>query len=141
MVDKDLKGNFDLIELEEMVQVALLCTQFNPSHRPKMSEVLKMLEGDGLAERWEASQRIETPRFRSCEPQRYSDLIEESSLVVEAMELSGPRWQTSILVFHYSSLFKRCSLHVKNDSVISVNSYVMLVFICKKKKKKEESHV
>ncbi|KOM45712.1 hypothetical protein LR48_Vigan06g101800 [Vigna angularis] len=91
MVDKDLKGNFDLIELEEMVQVALLCTQFNPSHRPKMSEVLKMLEGDGLAERWEASQRIETPRFRSCEPQRYSDLIEESSLIIEAMELSGPR--------------------------------------------------
>lgn len=93
MVDKDLKGNFDLIELEEMVQVALLCTQFNPSYRPKMSEVLKMLEGDGLAERWEASQRIETPRFRSCEnpPQRYSDYIEESSLIVEAMELSGPR--------------------------------------------------
>ncbi|MED6168861.1 Protein NSP-INTERACTING KINASE 3 [Stylosanthes scabra] len=70
MVDKDLKGNFDLVELEEM-----------------------MLEGDGLAERWEASQRIETPRFRSCEshPQRYSDFIEESSLIVEAMELSGPR--------------------------------------------------
>ncbi|XP_061992392.1 protein NSP-INTERACTING KINASE 3 isoform X1 [Rosa rugosa] len=93
MVDKDLKGNFDRIELEEMVQVALLCTQFNPLHRPKMSEVLKMLEGDGLAEKWEASQRVETPRFRSCEHphQRYSDFIDESSLVVEAMELSGPR--------------------------------------------------
>nr|XP_023892102.1 protein NSP-INTERACTING KINASE 3 isoform X1 [Quercus suber] len=93
MVDKDLKGNFDRVELEEMVQVALLCTQFNPSHRPKMSEVLKMLEGDGLAEKWEASQKVETPRFRSCEnpPQRYSDFIEESSLVIEAMELSGPR--------------------------------------------------
>ncbi|KAJ4850207.1 Protein NSP-INTERACTING KINASE 3 [Turnera subulata] len=93
MVDKDLRGNFDRVELEEMVQVALLCTQFNPSHRPKMCEVLKMLEGDGLAEKWEASQRVETPRFRSCEnpPQRYSDFIEESSLVVEAMELSGPR--------------------------------------------------
>ncbi|XP_057448508.1 protein NSP-INTERACTING KINASE 3-like isoform X2 [Lotus japonicus] len=95
MADKVLKGNFDLVELEEMVQVALLCTQFNPTTRPKMSEVLKMLEGDGLAERWEASQsqRIETPRFRSCEnpPQRYADLIEESSLIVEAMELSGPR--------------------------------------------------
>ncbi|KAG5236228.1 protein NSP-INTERACTING KINASE [Salix suchowensis] len=93
MVDKDLRSNFDRIELEEMVQVALLCTQFNPSHRPKMSEVLKMLEGDGLAEKWEASQRAETPRIRSCEnhPQRYSDYIEESSLVVEAMELSGPR--------------------------------------------------
>ncbi|KAH0991693.1 hypothetical protein GBA52_003176 [Prunus armeniaca] len=93
MVDKDLKGNFDRVELEEMVQVALLCTQFNPLHRPKMSEVLKMLEGDGLAEKWEASQKIETPRFRSCEHprQRYSDFIEESSLVLEAMELSGPR--------------------------------------------------
>ncbi|KAK6242115.1 hypothetical protein SCA6_007504 [Theobroma cacao] len=93
LVDKDLKGNFDRIELEEMVQVALLCTQFNPSHRPRMSEVLRMLEGDGLAEKWEASQKVETPRFRSCDnpPQRYSDFIEESSLVIEAMELSGPR--------------------------------------------------
>ncbi|KAG5522139.1 hypothetical protein RHGRI_034355 [Rhododendron griersonianum] len=94
LADKDLKGNFDRLELEEMVQVALLCTQFNPSHRPKMSEILRMLEGDGLAEKWEASQNVETPRYlRSYEnpPQRYSDFIEESSLVVEAMELSGPR--------------------------------------------------
>ncbi|KAF6134997.1 hypothetical protein GIB67_014046 [Kingdonia uniflora] len=92
MVDKDLKNNLDLVELEEMVQVALLCTQFHPLHRPKMSEVMRMLEGDGLAEKWEASQKIETPKYRSYEnlPQRYSDL-EESSLVVEAMELSGPR--------------------------------------------------
>lgn len=96
MVDKDLKNNFDRVELEEMVKVALLCTQFNPLHRPKMSEILRMLEGDdGLAEKWEASQKVETPRLKSCEnqnlPQRYSDYIEESSLVVEAMELSGPR--------------------------------------------------
>ena len=54
LVDKDLKGNFDRIELDEIVQVALLCTQFNPSHRPKMSEVLTMLEGDGMAEKWKA---------------------------------------------------------------------------------------
>lgn len=94
MVDKDLKNNFDRVELEEMVQVALLCTVFNPSHRPKMSEVLRMLEGEGLVERWEASETtVETPRYRAFEnlPQRYSDYIEESSLVVEAMELSGPR--------------------------------------------------
>ena len=94
MVDKDLKGKFDKVELEEMVQVALLCTQFNPSHRPRMSDVMKMLEGDGLAETWEASQKAETPRTaRSCEYplQRYSDYIQDSSLVVEAMELSGPR--------------------------------------------------
>lgn len=93
MVDKALKNNFDQVELEEMVQVALLCTQFNPLYRPKMSEVLRMLEGEGLVERWEASQSIETPRFRTLEsfPKRYADYIEESSLVFEAMELSGPR--------------------------------------------------
>lgn len=93
MVDKGLQNEYDRVELQEMVQVALLCTQFNPSYRPKMSEVLRMLEGDGLVERWEASQRVETPRYRGLEtiPQRYSDYIEESSLGVEAMELSGPR--------------------------------------------------
>ncbi|XP_071736439.1 protein NSP-INTERACTING KINASE 3-like [Rutidosis leptorrhynchoides] len=93
MVDKALKNNFDRVELEDMVQVALLCTQFNPLYRPKMSEVLRMLEGEGLVERWEVSQSIETPRFRASEsfPKRYADYIEESSLVLEAMELSGPR--------------------------------------------------
>ncbi|XP_049404990.1 protein NSP-INTERACTING KINASE 3-like isoform X7 [Solanum stenotomum] len=92
MVDSNLKNNFDQIELEEMVKVALLCTHFNPSHRPKMSEALRMLEGDGLAEKWEASQKLETPRNRPFEhtPQRYSNYVEDSSLV-EPMELSGPR--------------------------------------------------
>lgn len=93
MVDKALQSDFDRVELQEMVQVALLCTQFSPTYRPKMSEVLRMLEGEGLVERWEASQSVETPRFRGLEsiPQRYSDFMEESSLVGEAMELSGPR--------------------------------------------------
>ncbi|KAK8647577.1 hypothetical protein V6N13_121309 [Hibiscus sabdariffa] len=95
LVDKDIEGNFDRIELEEMVQVALLCTQFNPLHRPRMSEALRMLEGDGLAEKWEASQMVKMPKFQSCDSppalQRYSDFIEESSVVLEAMELSGPR--------------------------------------------------
>ncbi|OWM84693.1 hypothetical protein CDL15_Pgr027480 [Punica granatum] len=95
LVDKDLKSNYDHIELEEIVQVALLCTQYLPAHRPKMSEVVRMLEGDGLAERWEASQRVESTN--KCKPHefsssdRYSDLTDDSSLLVQAMELSGPR--------------------------------------------------
>ncbi|KAL7240791.1 hypothetical protein ACSBR2_006440 [Camellia fascicularis] len=40
LVDKDLENNYDRIELEEMVRVALLCTQYLSSHRPKMSEVV-----------------------------------------------------------------------------------------------------
>lgn len=94
LVDKDLRNNYDCIELEEMVQVALLCTQYLPSHRPKMSEVIQMLEGDGLAERWEVSQRLESSKYRTQElsaSERYSDLTDDSSLLAQAMELSGPR--------------------------------------------------
>nr|TKR85020.1 leucine-rich repeat receptor-like kinase [Populus alba] len=94
LVDKDLKNSYDRIELEEIVQVALLCTQYLPSHRPKMSEVVRMLEGDGLAEKWEASQRAEESRSRANDfssSERYSDLTDDSSLLVQAMELSGPR--------------------------------------------------
>ncbi|XP_016499009.1 protein NSP-INTERACTING KINASE 1 [Nicotiana tabacum] len=94
LVNKDLKDNYDRIEVEEMVQVALICTQYHPSHRPKMSEVVRMLEGDGLAEKWEASQKAESTRCRANEfssSERYSDLTDDSSLLVQAMELSGPR--------------------------------------------------
>lgn len=44
-----------------MLQVALLCTQCLPPHRPKMSEVVRMLEGDGLAEKWAASHNDTNP--------------------------------------------------------------------------------
>ncbi|MCL7021419.1 hypothetical protein MKW94_002524 [Papaver nudicaule] len=57
LVDTDLGTNYDRIEVGEMVQVALLCTQYLPAHRPKMSEVIRMLEGDGLADKWEANQK------------------------------------------------------------------------------------
>ncbi|XP_073158616.1 BRASSINOSTEROID INSENSITIVE 1-associated receptor kinase 1-like isoform X2 [Henckelia pumila] len=53
LVDADLQGNYVDDEVEELIQVALLCTQSSPLERPKMSEVVRMLEGDGLAERWE----------------------------------------------------------------------------------------
>ncbi|KAH7440795.1 hypothetical protein KP509_03G010900 [Ceratopteris richardii] len=93
LVDDELKLDYLAGELEEMAKIALLCTQFDPADRPKMSEVLRMLEGDGLVERWEAWQRAEADRSQSTElmPQRYYDLVEDSSLVLEAIELSGPR--------------------------------------------------
>jgi hypothetical protein len=94
LVDKGLRGGYDRIELEEMVQVALLCTQYLPVHRPKMSEVVRMLEGDGLAERWEASQRVDSHKFKVPDfsfGRCYSDLTDDSSLLVQAVELSGPR--------------------------------------------------
>ncbi|CAL9748348.1 unnamed protein product [Musa acuminata subsp. burmannicoides] len=95
LMDKNLKHNYDRIELEEMVKVALLCTQFHPRHRPKMSEVVRMLEGDGLVERWEASQRVDSQGFKMPElafsDRCYSNLTDDSSILIPAVELSGPR--------------------------------------------------
>ncbi|XP_010914291.2 probable LRR receptor-like serine/threonine-protein kinase At2g23950 [Elaeis guineensis] len=111
LVDRDLGSNYDRIEVGEMVQVALLCTQFLPSHRPKMSEVLRMLEGDGLADKWEASNRPPTHHDApSAHHQSDSNALfvmnsddnggssddeddddNHSMDVLEEMELSGPR--------------------------------------------------
>lgn len=53
IVDKNLDGDYINEEVEMMIQVALLRTQSSPEDRPVMSEVARMLEGEGLAERWE----------------------------------------------------------------------------------------
>ncbi|KAK9276253.1 hypothetical protein L1049_005784 [Liquidambar formosana] len=55
LVDRELKNNYDPIELEKIVQVSLLCSQHVPSQRPNMAEVVCMLEEDELAEKCEAS--------------------------------------------------------------------------------------
>ncbi|KAK7400292.1 hypothetical protein VNO78_11496 [Psophocarpus tetragonolobus] len=52
-VDEDLQGNYDEKEVEEAIQVALLCTQSSPLERPQMCEVVSMLEGEGLEEKWD----------------------------------------------------------------------------------------
>ncbi|XP_040380863.1 LRR receptor kinase SERL2 [Oryza brachyantha] len=111
LVDKGLRRGYDQVELEEMVQVALLCTQYLPAHRPRMSDVVRMLEGDGLADRWEASHSHSLPDHRSSSSSSslhpppppppdfaassfgrcFSDLTDDSSLLVQAVELSGPR--------------------------------------------------
>ncbi|KAF3776639.1 putative LRR receptor-like serine/threonine-protein kinase [Nymphaea thermarum] len=59
IVDNNLKENYDPKEVEVVVQVALLCTQRSPDDRPKMAEVVHMLQGVGLVERWEYLQQLE----------------------------------------------------------------------------------
>lgn len=92
LVDRDLKGCFDAIELEKTAELALQCTQPQPQLRPKMSEVLRVLEGlvrSGMEELQVGTNLSDT---RECSFSRnYSDVPEESSFIIEAMELSGPR--------------------------------------------------
>ncbi|KAK6151526.1 hypothetical protein DH2020_014161 [Rehmannia glutinosa] len=108
LADRELGINYDPIEVGEMLQVALLCTQYLPSHRPKMSEVVRMLEGDGLAEKWAASHNyIHTPAKFSCNNSKsrsnedidhdQSSMFGMTTMTMDddydahCMELSGPR--------------------------------------------------
>lgn len=92
LVDPDLQSNYTEAEVEQLIQVALLCTQSSPMERPKMSEVVRMLEGDGLAEKWDEWQKVEVLRQEvemSSHPT--SDWILDSTDNLHAVELSGPR--------------------------------------------------
>ncbi|KAJ3707835.1 hypothetical protein LUZ61_011540 [Rhynchospora tenuis] len=94
LVDPDLRSNFIEIEVESLIQIALLCTRGSPLERPKMSEVVKMLEGyDQLAERWEEFQKMEVhiqTEYSTDNPRGLNMLI-DSTANLSAMELSGPR--------------------------------------------------
>ncbi|KAF5776552.1 putative protein kinase RLK-Pelle-LRR-II family [Helianthus annuus] len=105
LTDKELGTNYDQIDVREMLQVALLCTQYTPAHRPRMSEVVRMLEGDGLAEKWAATHNNVNPNTmrKNGMVQKLDDNDDDytSSMLgvmlmdddhdPHAMELSGPR--------------------------------------------------
>ncbi|XP_061363271.1 BRASSINOSTEROID INSENSITIVE 1-associated receptor kinase 1 [Gastrolobium bilobum] len=93
LVDADLHGNYEDEEVEQLIQVALLCTQGSPMERPKMSEVVRMLEGDGLAEKWEQWQKEEMFRqdFNHNMHHPNANWIVDSTSHIQPDELSGPR--------------------------------------------------
>ncbi|EPS72899.1 hypothetical protein M569_01856 [Genlisea aurea] len=100
LVDSDLLGNYGEEEVEQLIQVALLCTQSSPVERPKMSEVVRMLEGDGLAEKWDEWQKGEMFRQEfshaaaasAHHPSHTADwMIADSTSNLRPDELSGPR--------------------------------------------------
>ncbi|KAL0461320.1 UNVERIFIED_CONTAM: putative LRR receptor-like serine/threonine-protein kinase, partial [Sesamum latifolium] len=92
IVDRNLCRNYDIHDVEMIIQVALLCTQSSPEDRPAMSEVVRMLEGEGLAERWELWQHVEiTRRLEHERLQRRFEWGEDSIHNQAAIELSGGR--------------------------------------------------
>lgn len=93
LVDSDLDSNYIEEEVEQLIQIALLCTQGSPMDRPKMAEVVRMLEGDGLAERWEEWQKEEMVRqeFNHTHNLNLNWIIADSTSHIPPDELSGPR--------------------------------------------------
>ncbi|KAF8673276.1 hypothetical protein HU200_048830 [Digitaria exilis] len=95
IVDCNLGDLYNFEELEKITQIALLCTQMEPDHRPAMSEVVQMLEGELVpAERWEEWQLAELSRRQQYEMRKQRQpfsFSEESLNIQEAIELSTGR--------------------------------------------------
>ncbi|CAO2151152.1 unnamed protein product [Urochloa humidicola] len=95
IVDRNLGALYNLEELEKIIQIALLCTHMEPDHRPAMSEVVEMLEGELVpAERWKEWQLAELSRRQQYEMRQQRkpfSFSEESLNIQEAIELSTGR--------------------------------------------------
>ncbi|KAE7997584.1 hypothetical protein FH972_002205 [Carpinus fangiana] len=91
IVDGNLKS-YDPREVETIVQVALLCTRSSPEGRPTMAEVVRMLEGVGLAERWAEWDQLEEVRNQEFYLISHNfTWAEESMHDQEAIQLSKAR--------------------------------------------------
>ncbi|KGN62244.1 probable LRR receptor-like serine/threonine-protein kinase At5g63710 isoform X1 [Cucumis sativus] len=91
VVDKNLKS-YNEKEVENIVQVALLCTQSSPEDRPTMAEVVNLLHGEGLADRWAEWMQLEEVRDQEVSLLCHQFVWgEESSHDQEAIQLSKAR--------------------------------------------------
>lgn len=72
LLDPDMDGNFDLVQMQRMVLAATLCITRAARLRPKMSEILKLLRGD------KDVQELETPQTKDSEdPENQGDNDDE----------------------------------------------------------------
>ena len=56
----DLRGKYIKNEMQQLVKVAIWCIQVSSSDRPKMSDVVRELEGgDGLEEGWDTKKEMQ----------------------------------------------------------------------------------
>lgn len=82
----------DPTEVETVIQIALLCTQSSPEDRPTMSEVVGMLQGDVLTDRWAEWEQQEEIRNQEFSLLSYQYIwSEETTQHQESIQLSRAR--------------------------------------------------
>ncbi|PWA84751.1 hypothetical protein CTI12_AA149040 [Artemisia annua] len=92
IVDQNLNQNYNMLEVEMMIKVALLCTQRSRKDRPTMSEVMIMLEGEGHAERWGKWQSVE-----ATSRQDYDRLQRTFAMIGNEEDLTGTKSLSTII--------------------------------------------
>ncbi|KAL7145588.1 hypothetical protein ABFS83_07G094700 [Erythranthe nasuta] len=98
IVDPDIRGNYYYIEqgVEEMIKIALICTQNNPEKRPKMSEIVSIMlqldVGLVLSQRWEEfcnEEKLLRQEFMKSSDEKWDLTLPDSPR--QSDELSSPR--------------------------------------------------
>ncbi|KAK3446605.1 hypothetical protein EUGRSUZ_A02283 [Eucalyptus grandis] len=91
LVDPHLQCEHDRGEIEKVIRLALLCTHPVPRERPSVAEIVQILEGHSIEERWEEHRRSKEyriPSYPLSTPYQSGDF---SSWPLSPEELSGPR--------------------------------------------------
>ncbi|KAK0579312.1 hypothetical protein LWI29_024431 [Acer saccharum] len=109
LVDQNLGFEFDKVEAERMMKVALLCANASPSLRPTMSEVVNMLEGT-------------TP---------LPDVIPEAGSYTEDMKFKALRDKRLMMrnhIYHSASTSSSSGPSSTHDDVCEVNAEKYMKF-------------
>ncbi|XP_030463651.1 somatic embryogenesis receptor kinase 1-like [Syzygium oleosum] len=90
LIDPSLRGDYDENEAKKLVKLALFCIQSPPTKRPTMSEVVRILKGSCLDERWESEKEGLAVDIRQTSSQPCGTVTDSASHL-DPEELSGPR--------------------------------------------------
>ena len=117
-MDADLDENYEEEEVEELIQVVLLCTQSSPLERPKMSEVVRMLEGEGLAEKWDKWWQKEDGNYKEEEVE---ELIQVTLLCTQSSPLERPKMSEVVRMLEGEGLAEKWDKWWEKELIIQQN--------------------
>ncbi|KAF9676164.1 hypothetical protein SADUNF_Sadunf09G0109900 [Salix dunnii] len=89
LVDPNLNGNFDEVQMQRMVLAATHCITRAARLRPKMSEILKLLRGDNELEKWVKLQNkdLQDPENQDSDDEVYPNSSAESHLSLALLDV------------------------------------------------------
>ncbi|KAH8498118.1 hypothetical protein H0E87_017152 [Populus deltoides] len=89
LVDPNLNGNFDEVQMQRMVLAATHCITRAARLRPKMSEILKLLRGDKEPEKWVNPQNkdLQDPENQDNDDEVYPNSSAESHLSLALLDV------------------------------------------------------
>ncbi|XP_023738380.2 inactive protein kinase SELMODRAFT_444075 [Lactuca sativa] len=90
MIDPKLGNMYDVKEAEYVIHAACLCISSQPEQRPRMSKVLRILEGNFLVEKLDNGQEQSTTTFLKPSLESYNSSTDRLSMKLEKRQYQKP---------------------------------------------------